>query len=52
MTPELMAEIASNNGPDVEAIIAKIGIATLLALVPNFMAIAKTVQAHQPTKTV
>lgn len=48
MTPELMAEIAAKNGPDLEAIIAKIGIATLLVLAPNFMAIVKTVQAHQP----
>ncbi len=48
MNPELIAEIASKNGPDLEAIIAKIGIATLLALAPNFMAIVKTVQEHQP----
>jgi hypothetical protein len=48
MNPELIAEIASKNGPDLEAIIAKIGIATLLALAPNFMNIVKTVQAHQP----
>lgn len=49
MTPELLAELAAKNGPDVEAIIAKIGVATLLALAPNFMNIVKTVQAHQPT---
>jgi hypothetical protein len=47
MNPLLLAEIALKNGSDIEAIVAKIGIATLLSLAPNFMAILATVQAAQ-----
>jgi hypothetical protein len=48
MNPAVIAEIASKNGPDLEAIVSTIGIANLLKLVPHFMNILATVQAAQP----
>jgi hypothetical protein len=47
MNPTLIAEIVAKNGPDIEAIIATIGITNLLKLVPHLMAILATVQAQQ-----
>ena len=43
----LLAEIAAKNGSDIDAIVAKIGVGTLLSLAPHFLAIAKTVQDQQ-----
>ena len=40
----LLARITQNNSADVEAIISKVGIGTLLQLMPHIMAIVKTVQ--------
>lgn len=50
MDLELLAKIAANNGPDLDAIVTKIGIGTLLSLTPHFLAIAKTVQNQAPAQ--
>lgn len=42
MNPILVAELLSKNGSDIEAIVATIGLPTLLRLAPHFMAIATT----------
>jgi hypothetical protein len=47
MNPELLAMVVAKNSADIETIVAKIGIGTLLVLTPNFMNILKTVQAQQ-----
>lgn len=47
MNPELLAAIAANNSADLEAIIAKLGIANLLAVLPHILNILNTVQAEQ-----
>jgi hypothetical protein len=46
MNPTVIAVLAKNQ-PDIEAIINKIGIANLLALMPHVMAILATVEAAQ-----
>jgi hypothetical protein len=46
MNPTL-ALILQKNAADIEAIVTKIGMPTLLAPVPNFMAILATVQETQ-----
>ena len=45
MNPETLALLAEKNAADLEAIITKIGIPTLLSLLPNVIAILKTLQA-------
>jgi hypothetical protein len=42
----ILEEILAKNGADIEAIVAKIGIGTLISLAPRFLAILKTVQAQ------
>jgi hypothetical protein len=37
--------ILTKNAADIEAIVAKIGLPTLIALIPNFLAIVKTIEA-------
>lgn len=49
MNPTI-ALILQKNSADIEAIVNKIGMPTLLALVPNFMAILATVQEAQQPK--
>jgi hypothetical protein len=44
MNPALIAEIVKNNSGDIEAIISKVGIGTLLSLLPNILNILATVQ--------
>jgi hypothetical protein len=41
----LIEEVLTKNASDIEAIVAKIGVPTLISLIPNFLAILKTVQA-------
>jgi len=41
----IVAEILAKNASDIEVIVNKIGLPTLLALVPNLMNILATVQA-------
>jgi hypothetical protein len=48
MNPTI-ALVLQKNAADIEAIVPKIGMPTLLALVPNFMNILKTVQEAPPT---
>jgi len=48
MNQALVALIAEKNAADIEAIVANIGVSTLLQLAPHFMAIAQTVQAAAP----
>ena len=49
MDPALLAALAEKNAPDIEAIIAKVGIGTLLALLPHLLAIATTIQQQGKT---
>ena len=49
MNPELLAALAQKNATDIEAIIAKIGIPTLLSLLPHLLAIVNTIEAQQKT---
>jgi hypothetical protein len=44
MDPELIALLVEKNTPDIEAIIAKVGIGTLLTLLPNIVRIVQTVR--------
>jgi hypothetical protein len=44
MNPVLIAEIVKNNSADIEAIVSKIGVGTLLSLLPNILNILATVQ--------
>lgn len=44
MNPALIAAIVAKNTADIEAIIAKVGIGTLLSLLPYILNILKTVQ--------
>ena len=44
---ELLLLLGEKNAADIEAIVAKIGIPTLIALAPHFVAIAKTFMAAQ-----
>ena len=44
----LVEEVLAKNAADIEAIVAKIGIPTLISLAPNFLNILKTVQAAPP----
>ena len=44
MNPTLML-ILQKNSADIEAIVAKIGVGTLISLVPYFLRIAATLQA-------
>jgi hypothetical protein len=44
----LIEEVLAKNSADIEAIVAKIGIGTLISLAPHFMAILKTVQETPP----
>jgi len=46
----LVEEVLAKNAADIEAIVAKIGIPTLISLAPHFWAIPKTVQEQSPTK--
>lgn len=48
MNPTI-ALILQRNSADIEAIVTKIGIPTLLSLLPNFMNILATVQAPSPS---
>lgn len=47
MDPALIALLVEKNGADVEAIVNKVGLVTLLSLVPHFMAIVATLQQHK-----
>jgi hypothetical protein len=44
----LVEEVLAKNGPDIEAIIAKIGVPTLIAIAPHLWAIFATIQAAPP----
>lgn len=50
MNPTI-ALILQRNSADIEAIVTKVGIPTLLSLLPNFMNILTTVQAPTPAAT-
>jgi hypothetical protein len=50
MNPILLAVLAEKNGADIEAIVAKIGIGTLLSLAPHLVAILETIQAQPHPK--
>ncbi len=45
----LIEEVLAKNATDIEVIVAKIGVPTLISLVPNFLAILKTAQ-EMPAK--
>lgn len=47
MSP-ILKEVLEKNGADVEAIVAAIGVSTLIKLAPHFEAIFATVQAATP----
>ena len=47
MNPAIFLALAEKNGPDIEAILAKVPITTLLALAPHLYAILATIQAQQ-----
>lgn len=47
MNPTI-ALVLQRNSADIEAIVTKVGIPTLLSLLPNFMNILTTVQAPAP----
>jgi hypothetical protein len=49
MNPALLAALAEKNPADIEAIIAKIGIPTLLSLLPHLIAILTTIQQQGKT---
>ena len=46
MNPIMLA-VLQKNGADLEAIIGKIGVGTLLSLMPHIMAILATVEAQK-----
>ena len=48
MNPQLLALIAEKNGADLEAIVNKIGVTNLIALLPHIVAILETIQAQPP----
>lgn len=48
MNPELLAIIVAKNGADIEAIVSRIGIANLIALMPHIVAILETIKAQTP----
>ena len=48
MNPDLVAQVVNKNSADIEAIVNKIGIVTLLQLMPHLVAILKTVQEASP----
>ena len=52
MNPETLLLLAEKNSADIEAIIntlgPKVGIPTLLTLMPHIVAILQTLQAQQP----
>ena len=50
MNLELLAELGEKNAEDIAAIINKIGIKTLMALLPNILNILKTIQTETPPK--
>ena len=47
MDPSLVLMLVEKNGADIEAIVNKIGLSTLLSLAPHFMAIVNTLQGEQ-----
>jgi len=47
MNPQLLTLLAEKNGTDLEAIVAKVGLPTLIALLPNIANILQTVQSTQ-----
>ena len=47
----LLEEILAKNGTDIEAIVTKIGVGTLISLTPQFLAILKTVQDQAQPKS-
>ena len=47
MNPTIELVLAKNSA-DIEAIIAKVGIGTLISLVPHLLAILKTIEAQTP----
>jgi hypothetical protein len=49
MNPALFALLAEKNAADIEAIVAKIGIPTLLAIAPHLYAILTTIQQQGKT---
>jgi hypothetical protein len=49
MDPAIFLALAEKNGPDIEAILAKIPITTLLALAPHLYAILNTIQQQGKT---
>ena len=50
MNPDIFL-VLQKNSADIEAIVAKIGIPTLISLAPHFYAILATIQASKsPTK--
>ena len=55
MNLELMTELGERNGEDIATIINKVGIKTIMALLPNILNILKTIQtqpaAIAPEKT-
>ena len=51
MNSELLALLAEKNSTDIEAIVTKVGLPTLIALIPYIANILKTVQTVQQPKT-
>ena len=51
MNSELLALLAEKNSTDIEAIVTKVGLPTLIALIPYIANILKTVQTAQLSKT-
>lgn len=50
MSPLLLALIAEKNSADLEAIISKVGLPTLIAILPNIVAILNTIQSQGVSK--
>ena len=50
MNAQLLALLAEKNAPDLEAIVAKVGLPTLISLLPHLANIMATVQAAQGVK--
>lgn len=48
MNPQLLSLIAEKNAADLEAIVNKIGVANLIALMPHIVAILETIQTQAP----
>lgn len=48
MNPQLLALLAEKNAADLEAIVTKIGVANLIALMPHIVNILETIQAQTP----